>query len=184
MRIALIAALARNHAIGFRGKLPWHLPSDLAHFQQTTLGRPVLMGRKTYESIGRPLPGRENIVVSRDPAFDAAGCRVAGSLEKGLALAAPAERVLVIGGASLYEQLLPRADRLYLTFVDAEIEGDAFFPKLDFTRFELVSETLHARDDRHPFAFRIARFDRQGPARRALRSGRRDPAPASPRPRA
>jgi dihydrofolate reductase len=161
VEIALIAALARNRAIGRRGALPWHLPDDLAHFKRTTTGRPVLMGRRTFEAIGRPLPRRANIVVSRDPRFRAEGCRRADSLDAGIAAAEPAPGVFVIGGQSVYEQLLPRADRLWLTFIEADVEGDAFFPEFDLAAFALVSETHHARDARHCYAFRTAHYERR-----------------------
>ena len=165
MQIALIAALARNRAIGVDGRLPWHLPDDLAHFKRTTAGSPVLMGRRTFESIGRPLPRRENIVLSRDRGFAPKGCRVAATLEAGLAAAAGAEVLFGIGGQSLFEALLPWADRMHLTWVEADVAGDAFFPEVDFSAWKCVDEVAHARDDRHRYAFRIASYARIGAAR-------------------
>ena len=131
--LSLIAAVARNRAIGKDNQLLWHLPEDMRHFRETTRGKPVVMGRKTWESLPekfRPLPGRQNIVVSRDPAYKAHGADLAGSLEGALALAGGAEEVFVIGGEQLYRAALPFADRLYLTEVELEPEADAFFPEL------------------------------------------------------
>ena len=131
--LSLIAAVARNRAIGKNNQLLWHLPEDMKHFRETTRGKPVVMGRKTWESLPekfRPLPGRQNIVVSRDPAYKAHGADLAGSLEGALALAGGAEEVFVIGGEQLYRAALPFADRLYLTEVELEPEADAFFPEL------------------------------------------------------
>ena len=132
--LSLIAAVARNRAIGKDNQLLWHLPEDMRHFRETTRGKPVVMGRKTWESLPekfRPLPGWQNIVVSRDPAYKAHGADLAGSLEGALALAGGAEEVFVIGGEQLYRAALPFADRLYLTEVELEPEADAFFPELN-----------------------------------------------------
>ena len=165
MQVALIAALARDRTIGVGGRLPWHLPDDLAHFKRTTIGRPVLMGRRTFASIGRPLPRRDNIVVSRSPGFAPAGCRVVTSIEAGLAAAADAEILFVIGGQSLFEALLPQANRLHLTWVEADVAGDAFFPEVDLSAWKCLDEVAHPRDDRHHYAFRIASYARIGAAR-------------------
>ena len=136
MIISLIAALASNHAIGKNNALLWHLPEDMRHFRETTRGKPVIMGRKTWESLPeafRPLPGRHNIVVSRDPAYPASGATLAGSLEDALRQAeakTDAAEAFVIGGAALYREALPIADRLYLTEIDQRFDGDVFFPDL------------------------------------------------------
>jgi len=143
-RITIVAALARNRIIGRGGALPWHIPDDLRRFRQLTLGHPVIMGRRTYESIGRPLPGRDNIVVSRSGRFAAPGCRVAHGLEDAIAAAAPAARVFVIGGAEIYALALPAADRLELTEIDAEFEGDALFPEYDRAGWLETSRESHA----------------------------------------
>jgi dihydrofolate reductase len=129
--ISLVAALARNRAIGIGNRLPWRLPEDLQRFKRLTMGAPVIMGRRTRESIGRPLPGRRNIVVTRAHAARWEGCVVAHSLDEALAAATDAPEAFVIGGAELYAQALERADRLYLTLIDAEYPGDAWFPELD-----------------------------------------------------
>lgn len=146
--LALIAARARNGVIGLDNRMPWYLPEDLAYFKRVTLGKPVVMGRKTFESIGRPLPGRLNIVVTRNPDWQAAGVQVAHSLDAALALAAAAapEEIMLIGGAELYRQALPQADVLYLTEIDAEFAGDAFFPEVDLARWRIDREEAGQRD--------------------------------------
>lgn len=128
--ISLIAALDRQGGIGLDGKIPWHLPEDLARFKQITMGRPIIMGRKTYESIGRPLPGRRNIVITSQRDYEAPGCDIVHSLDQALRLAGEGE-VFVIGGATLYQEALPRAHRLYLTHVDGTFSADTFFPEFD-----------------------------------------------------
>ncbi|MEX2454305.1 MAG: dihydrofolate reductase [Rhodospirillaceae bacterium] len=161
MRISLIAAVAEDGAIGRDGGMPWHLSGDLRRFRATTTGRPVVMGRKTYESIGRPLPGRANIVVTRSRDFAPDGVEVAHDLEAALdraaalAEAAGVDEVFVIGGGVLYAAALPRAGRIYLTEVHADIEGDVHFPALDPAEWREISRERHpagARDD-HPHSF-------------------------------
>jgi dihydrofolate reductase len=129
--LAIIAALAANRVIGIENHLPWHLPEDLQHFKALTLGKPILMGRKTYESIGRPLPGRRNIVITRNPDWSALHIETVHSLEAALALVADAPEIMLIGGAELYQQGLARADRLYLTELADAYAGDAFFPEVN-----------------------------------------------------
>ena len=130
--LSLIAVVARNHAIGKDNALLWHLPEDLRHFREVTRGKPVIMGRKTWESLPpafRPLPGRRNIVVSRNPDYVAAGAQLAATLDAAVRLCADADETFVIGGEQIYRQALPLADRLYLTEVDETVDGDAFFPE-------------------------------------------------------
>lgn len=153
MIISLVVAMDRNRLIGRGNALPWHLPADLAHFKSVTMGKPIVMGRKTYESIGRPLPGRHNIVVSRNPDFSAPGCTVVASVEAALAAAGDAPEVMVIGGAQVYAEALPRAQRIYLTRVDAAFEGDAWFPALDAAVWRECHRTEHAPDDRNPYPY-------------------------------
>ena len=141
--VTLIAAVARNGAIGRDNALLVHLPGDLPRFKQLTLGRPVVMGRKTWDSIGRPLPGRRNIVITRNPAWSAEGAERAGSLEAALALAGDAERVCVIGGAEIYALALPHAHELQLTEIEADLEGDAFFPAWPREAFKCTSSEAH-----------------------------------------
>ncbi len=135
MRISLIVAMAENRVIGQGGGLPWHIPGDLAYFKEQTMGKPIVMGRKTWDSLGRPLPGRANIVITRDAAFQAAGAHVAHSLDQALDLArgmvADDAEVMIIGGAEIYRQALPRADRIYLTEVHLSPDGDAVLDEFD-----------------------------------------------------
>jgi len=134
MKISLIVAMDRRGVIGANGKLPWHLPADLKHFKAVTMGKPIVMGRKTHESIGRVLPGRENIVLTRDPGYVAPGCTVLHSIDAVLAHCGVAEEVMIMGGAELYSQFLPLAGRVYLTQVHADVEGDTYFPQWDRLR--------------------------------------------------
>jgi dihydrofolate reductase len=131
MRISLIVAMARNRVIGRNNALPWRLPEDLKRFKAITMGHPIIMGRKTYESIGRPLPGRANIVVTRSGQFEAPGCTVVRSPQAALDACAGADEAFVIGGADIYRAFLDRADRLLVTEIDADFEGDAYFPDFD-----------------------------------------------------
>lgn len=166
MRVTLIAACDRNRIIGTGNRLPWSLPEDLKRFRQITSGHPVIMGRKTYESIGRPLPNRENFVITRNGAFAAPGVHRAGSLEQALEGAREAcrkagvQEAFVIGGGEIYRQALPRADRLYLTRVETEVEGDASFPEWQDQGFRRVSEEKHPEDEKHAFAFRFEIWER------------------------
>ena len=143
-----------------RGELPWHLPDDFAHFKAVTMGKPIVMGRKTWESIGRALPGRTNIVVTRRSGYEAEGAVVVNSVEAALAVE-DAEEVMIIGGGQLYAELLPRADRVYLTRVDTELNGDTFFPALDDGEWTLVSSEPHPADERHAYGFDIRLYDRR-----------------------
>lgn len=149
--ISLVAAVADNGVIGAEGKMPWHLPADLAHFKQLTLGKPVLMGRLTWESIGRPLPGRRNLVLSRDPAWCADGADRVGSLDEALRVTreSGAGELMVIGGAEVYRQALPRATRIYMTRVHAEPWGDTQFPELDPDAWQEVSRRERLSDERN-----------------------------------
>ena len=167
MKLALIWAMANNRTIGRNNALPWHLPEDLKYFKRTTLGKPIIMGRKTWDSIGRPLPGRTNIVISRDPAFALEGVKVVSSLQAAIAVAkAEVERneieeAVVIGGAEIYALALPMADRLYLTQVHAEVDGDAFFPPFDTSAWqELVRQKYRASDD-NPYDYSFIVLDRK-----------------------
>lgn len=160
VQLALIAALARNRVIGRDDRLPWHLPADLRFFKQTTMGKPLVMGRRTWESIGRPLPGRRMIVLSRDPGYRASGCTVAHALGEALEMVSVVPEVMVIGGASLYEQTLPLAERLYLTQVEAEVAGDAWFPSWNPREWQLVWEETHPADVDHAWPYRFQRLER------------------------
>ncbi|MEE9278649.1 MAG: dihydrofolate reductase [Myxococcota bacterium] len=158
--ISIIVAMARNRVIGANGELPWHLPHDLAHFKNTTLGKPIIMGRRTHESIGHALPQRENIVVTSHPERVTRGCRTARTLDEALRECPEAREQVVIGGASLYAEALPRAQVLYLTRVHADVEGDAFFPELDLSEWHELTTQDFAPDERHAYAFTIAKLTR------------------------
>ncbi|HEY8429218.1 MAG TPA: dihydrofolate reductase [Sandaracinaceae bacterium] len=161
MRVSLIAAVAKNGVIGKDGGLPWRLPDDLKQFKARTTGHPVLMGRKTWESLGRPLPGRLNLVVTRQRGYRAPGAEVFASIDEALARAEREDdEVWIIGGAGIYAATLDRADRLVITHVDAEVEGDARFPEVDWSAWRLVSEDAHPADERHAHSFRVATYER------------------------
>ena len=159
-RISVIAALARNRVIGIENRLPWRLPEDLAHFKALTLGHPILMGRKTFESLGRPLPGRTNVVITRNPDYRPEGCLVADSIPAAIALCGEADEVFFIGGAELYAQAIPFADRLYLTEVDVDATGDAWFPDYDRGAFRQASRTAHTGEKGDPLRFDFVVYDR------------------------
>jgi dihydrofolate reductase len=153
-RVYLVAAIARNGVIGARGKLPWHLPEDLQHFKRLTLGHPVIMGRRTWESLGgRPLPGRENIVVSRRPGYEAAGASVASSVEAAIALCAGEPLAFGIGGTEIFAATLPLADGLVLTEIDRDYEGDTRFPDWDRKAWHETQREAHTATDGTHFDF-------------------------------
>ena len=159
--LSLVVAMDRNRVIGRDGGLPWRLSADLKYFKSITMGKPIVMGRRTHESIGRPLPGRENIVITRDPDYVAPGCRVVHHLDDVLAL--PAPEVMVIGGASLYADLLPRAQRLYLTEVLAEVTGDTWFPDFDRGDWREISRSDHRADAVNQYDCSFVVMDRRAP---------------------
>ncbi len=156
VKLALIAAMARNRVIGRDNAMPWHLPEDLRYFKATTLGKPIVMGRKTFDSLGRPLPGRTNIVVSRQPDLTLEGAQVFASIDAALSAARQqaqadgVDEVMVIGGDNLYRQTLERADRIYLTRIESEPEGDAWFPAFDEQAWAVVRERAVAAGDGYP----------------------------------
>jgi len=160
--VALIAALGDNGVIGRNNQLPWRLPADMQYFRRTTMGKPIVMGRKTFESFGaKPLPGRHNIVLTRDPDYKADGATVVGSLAAALTAAGDASEIMIIGGSELYSQALPIADRIYLTRVHGEFEGDAFFPAVDPTIWHEVSRDDHASDEKNPCAYSFLMLERK-----------------------
>lgn len=154
--------MAENRTIGKNNQLPWHMPADLKHFKELTTGHPVLMGRKTYDSIGRPLPNRTNIVLTRDQNFSAPDCVVLSSVEQALDMASDldADEVFVIGGAAIYRQLLPRMHRLYLTIIHHKFTGDAHFPEIDDTSWQEVSRETHDPDDNNRYAYSFITLER------------------------
>lgn len=161
MIISIITAMADNRVIGIENRLPWNLPADMKWFRQQTLGKPVLMGRKTFDSIGRPLPNRRNIIISRDTGLVVEGCDVVNSAEAAFELCRDAAEVMIIGGASFYEQMLPKAERLYLTLVHANVVGDAHFPKIDFAEWHELERTDHSADAANPFDYSFVILERR-----------------------
>ena len=158
--ISIIVALAENGVIGSDNRLPWHLPDDLKRFKALSLGKPIVMGRRTFESIGRPLPGRTNIVVSRQPGLAIEGTVVAQSLDAALAAAGAAPEVVIIGGAEIFRQVLPRTDVIHLTRVHARVAGDVVFPQLDPGKWRETAVEHHAADERHQYAFTFVTLQR------------------------
>ena len=169
-RLSIIVATTKNGVIGRGGKLPWRLSADLKRFKALTMGHHLIMGRKTFESIGRQLPGRTTIVMTRQPAGELAthasmtGVLAAASLDEALFQAAGDDELFVVGGAEIYALALPRADRLYVTWVDAGVEGDTFYPEIEWSTWRLVSEETHPADARNEHPTRFAVYDRIQPA--------------------
>lgn len=159
--LILIAALARNGVIGRDNALPWRLRADLQHFKAATMGHPILMGRKTWESLGRPLLGRSNLVLTRGPSFKAEGATCFASLDAALAGIADCDKVFVIGGAELYRQVLDRADRLMLTEIDADIDGDAHFPPVDWSKFEEIARQVGQADEYNQYNYAFVEYRRR-----------------------
>lgn len=166
--LSLIVAAGERNEIGKDGGMPWHLPADLKHFKEITLGKPIIMGRRTHESIGKALPGRRNIVVSRDPGYRAAGCEVAHSLQEALPLAGNAPEIMVIGGALLYQEALPLAGRIYLTRIGGRFEADTYFPALDTTEWQEKQRIHRPADERNPCACDFIVLERTGRTRPSL----------------
>lgn len=160
MRVSLIVAASRNNVIGVNGRLPWHLPEDLKRFKALTMGKPMIMGRATFESIGRALPGRRSIVLSRQQAFTAAACDVVDSVDAALAAAGDVPEVMIIGGGNIYRQFLPLADTIYLTRVDTDLDGDTFFPELDMTQWTVAREEAFPQSGRAAPGFSIDVLER------------------------
>ena len=157
MILSLIAAASENNVIGRDGELPWNLPDDLQHFKEITSGSPVIMGRKTFESIGRALPNRRNIVITRGNTYEAENCEIAHSIDDALSIISDEEEVFVIGGGEIYRQALLQADRIYLTRVHDVVDGDAFFPEMDEDEWEEVSREEHTKDEKnnHDYTFLV-----------------------------
>jgi len=161
--LTLIAAVADSGVIGWDNALPWHLPEDLKHFKRQTLGKPVLMGRKTYDSLGKPLPGRQNIVLTRDPNYHRDGVSVVHDIDAALRVAGDAPEVMVIGGAELFRTLQPRAGRVHLTRVHGSIVGDVFWPPLNPRDWQLTASESRAVDERHAYAMTFEVWDKRKP---------------------
>lgn len=156
----MIVAHANNRVIGKNNDMPWHLPADLAYFKKTTLGKPIIMGRKTYQSIGRPLPGRKNIVISRDDNFHAEGVEVVNSVDAALALVVDSAEVMVIGGGAIYQHCLASAHRLYITHINADIDGDTHFPEYDLTVWQKVASDIRPMDEKNPYQLDFSVYEK------------------------
>ncbi|MFP4046634.1 MAG: dihydrofolate reductase [Bacteroidales bacterium] len=158
--LSMIVAAAENNAIGKDNKLLWHLPDDLKHFKNTTKGHHIIMGRKTFESNGRPLPKRTNIIITKNKDFTADGCLIVHSIDEALEIAKNDNEPFIIGGETIYRQAMPLAERIYLTRVHTEIEGDTFFPEIDENEWEEKSREYHEKDEKHPYPFSIITLER------------------------
>jgi dihydrofolate reductase len=158
--LSMIVAHADNRVIGKNNDMPWHLPADLAYFKKATLGKPIIMGRKTYESIGRPLPGRKNIVITRDSKYQAQGIDVVHSVADALALVSDVEEVMVIGGGAIYQHCLPKAQRLYITHINADIEGDTYFPEYELKDWQIVVSDVKEADEKNEYQLRFNVYER------------------------
>ena len=163
MIISCIVAVANNNVIGKDNDIPWYLPADLKYFKKTTLGHHIIMGRNCYESIGKPLPKRTNVILTRDPFYISSSCLVAHSIEEGLSLAHENEEVeaFIIGGGEIYKQSIQYWDKLYLTKVDLDVAGDVFFPEIDPKDWDLVSEEKHVKDDKNEYNYTFLTYLRK-----------------------
>jgi dihydrofolate reductase len=164
MTVSIIVAASLNHAIGKDNQLLWHLPADLKFFKTTTMGCPVVMGRKTFQSIGRTLPGRKNVVITRDKNFNSDNqfdILVVGSVDEALVKLHSEKEVFIIGGGEIYQQSMDAADTIYLTLVNTVIEADVYFPEIDKTKFDLVWEEKHVADEKNKFDYTFQKFDRK-----------------------
>lgn len=163
MIVSAIWAQARNGVIGKENRIPWHLPDDLKYFKRCTLGHHIITGRKNFESVGKPLPGRTNIIVTRNPDYVVSACIVVHSVGKALSFAFEngEHEAFIVGGGEIYKLALPIVDRLYVTMIDADIEGDVFAPEVDWTQWKEVSTAHHNPDERHKYAFNFKVYERK-----------------------
>lgn len=161
MKISIIVASDEKNTIGFQGKIPWHLPADLKRFKELTMGHPVIMGWNTFKSIGRALPGRQNIVVAGETDDEAPGCLMARTFEEAFELAKDAAEVFIIGGGQIYKQALPKAGQIYLTLVHGTFAGDVFFPLIDGKDWRLVNREEHKKDEKNQFDFDFIKYERK-----------------------
>ena len=161
MIISLITAMDRNRLIGNKNQLPWHLPADFAHFKAVTMSKPVVMGRKTYESIGKPLPGRTNIVLSRNKGTKYDGVTCVGNFAEACAVVPDAEELMVIGGSTIYEMLMPQAQRMYITYVDGEFKGDAWFPEFDENQWLETESKPRKADEKNLYDCRFVTLEKK-----------------------
>lgn len=161
MTISLIAAMSANRVIGNAGNIPWKLPADMKRFRALTMGKPVIMGRKTFESIGKALPGRLNIVMTRDASFHPQDCRVATSRDDALAIAGDATEAMIIGGEVIFKEFLPIANRIYLTVIDTEIKGDAFFPAIDMIEWHEITHEEYKPDEKNLYSYAFITLEKK-----------------------
>ncbi|MDR6553717.1 dihydrofolate reductase [Paenibacillus qinlingensis] len=159
MSISFIFAMDRNRAIGVNNKLPWHLPGDLKFFKNVTMGHPILMGRKTYESIGKPLPGRRNVILTQNTAYQAEGCEVIHSVDEAID-AFPDQELFVIGGAEIFKLFASHVNRMYITYIEDEFEADTFMSDLDLTTWTLVSSEQGERNEKNPYEYYFRIYER------------------------
>ena len=160
MKISLIVAMASNRVIGKNNQMPWHLSADLRKFKQITMGNPIVMGRKTFESIGKPLPGRKNIIISRNKSYEQPGCQVFSDIDLALASCANYDEVFIIGGSAMYEMMLPRAELIYLTQIEQEFSGDTFFPEILASDWQIVERQLVTDDKEAAFNYSFSKLKR------------------------
>jgi len=161
MQVSLIAAMDRNRLIGNNNELPWHLPADFAHFKSVTMGKPIIMGRKTFESIGKPLPGRVNIVLSRNPETQFEGVICVSDFEQALLAVPDVQEIMIIGGGAIYEMLLSRVTRMYLTYVDAAFDGDAWFPDFDKSQWHETESVARQSDEKNTYNCRFVTLEKK-----------------------
>jgi dihydrofolate reductase len=159
MTVTIIVAIAENYAIGKNNQLLWHMPADLKHFKQTTSGHTVIMGRKTYDSVGKPLPNRRNIIITRQE-ITIPGCEVVKSVEEALELCSNEEEVFIVGGAEIYKLAMPKTDRIYLTIIHHSFDADTFFPEIDYMEWKEVSREDHPADEKHKYAYSFITLER------------------------
>lgn len=163
MIISTIVAMSKNCVIGVNNELPWRLPADLKYFKSITMGKPIVMGRKTFESIGKPLPGRDNIILTRDQDFKAEGCCIVHDVKETLELCKDRDEIMIIGGAQIFEQFLPMTDRLYVTYVEVELEGDVFFPFFELTEWRETNRMLYPADEKNKYSCVFCTLERIRP---------------------
>ena len=161
MIISIIAAVADNMVIGNKNSLPWSLPADMEYFKKITLGKTIIMGAKTFESIGKALPNRKNIILSYDKSYKAEGCIIVTSIEQALKEVEEDEEVMIAGGASVYKQFLPLANRLYLTFIHHDFEGDAYFPEFDINQWKEIKRIDNQPDEKNLYSYSFVIFERK-----------------------
>ena len=161
MIISFVAAMGKNKVIGKDNSLPWSLPADMKHFRNLTTGKPIIMGRKTFESIGKPLPNRINIIITRDQNYKAEGCTIAHSTDEALTAAGNAEEVMVIGGAQIYKEFLPKANKMYLTIIDTDFEGDTYFPDYNVEEWKETAYEEYERDAENPYDYSFITLEKK-----------------------